>query len=163
MRPKLRQGHGIDFHRLTTDPVRPLMLGGLALESELALVGHSDADVVLHALADAMLGALAQGDIGDLFPDTDQRYKNMDSALIVAEALNRVQIAGYRLANIDLTLIGEVPRIKPHRLRIRERLAQILSLPLDCISLKATTTETMGALGRKEGVGCMATVLLEAT
>ncbi|MBE7438703.1 MAG: 2-C-methyl-D-erythritol 2,4-cyclodiphosphate synthase [Spirochaetales bacterium] len=160
MRPAQRQGHGLDFHRLSVDPGRPLILGGTTIPSDLALLGHSDADVILHALSDALLGALARGDIGDLFPDTEERYKNMDSQLILKAALDLMQKDGYHLANVDLTVMGEVPRIKPHRLAIRERLSELLGLPLSSISLKATTTETMGALGRKEGVGCMASVLL---
>lgn len=155
-----RIGSGLDFHRLVLDVERPLVLGGHTVPGELALEGHSDADLILHALADAILGALAQGDIGDLFPDTDPAYKNMDSSIIIEKSLELMRSANLELANVDLTVIGETPRIKPHRQAIRERLSQLLGLPITDISLKATTTEKMGALGRKEGLGCLAQVLL---
>ncbi len=155
-----RTGFGLDFHRLIRDAERPLMLGGVEIPGELALEGHSDADVVLHALADALLGALGMGDIGEFFPDTDATLKNMDSAVILAHARDAATQRGYRISNIDLTLIGEAPRLKPHKAAIRARLAQLLGLDAERIGLKATTTEKMGALGREEGVACAATVAL---
>ncbi|MCB1324914.1 MAG: 2-C-methyl-D-erythritol 2,4-cyclodiphosphate synthase [Spirochaetales bacterium] len=156
----LRIGNGLDFHRLKTDPSRPLLLGGYEIASELALEGHSDADVVLHALADALLGAIGQGDIGQHFPDSDESLKNLDSRKIVNFALGLVREHGFRIANIDLTLVGEKPRVAVHRDAIRASLAGILGLDVTRIGFKATTTEKMGALGRSEGVACLATVLL---
>ncbi|MBX7057748.1 MAG: 2-C-methyl-D-erythritol 2,4-cyclodiphosphate synthase [Leptospirales bacterium] len=156
----MRVGQGVDFHRLIQDRNRPLMIGGIEIPGDLALQGHSDADVGLHALSDALLGALALGDIGDHFPDTDPAWRNMDSSAILQHCLQKMLERGYGLSNVDLTLLGEQPRIKPHRQRMRERLADLLDLPLDAVSVKATTTEKMGALGREEGLAAMAVVLL---
>lgn len=156
----LRLGNGLDFHRLVRNPARPLVLGGRIIESDLALEGHSDADLILHALADAILGALAGPDIGELFPDTDPSLKNMDSALIIRKALDWARDRGFRLMNVDVTIIGEQPKIKPHREAIRESLARLLQLEPDRVGLKATTTERMGFLGRGEGLGCLSTALL---
>lgn len=136
------------------------MLGGCRIESPLALEGHSDADVVLHALADAVLGALGLGDIGEFFPDTDAQFKNLDSARIIEHALAAMGERGYRLANVDCTLVGQKPKISPHKPVIRASLARLLELPEDCVGLKATTTEKMGALGRAEGLACLASALL---
>jgi 2-C-methyl-D-erythritol 2,4-cyclodiphosphate synthase len=155
-----RTGFGLDFHRLIRDAARPLMLGGVEIPGELALEGHSDADVALHALADALLGALGLGDIGEFFPDTDANLKNMDSTIILAHARDAALARGFRIANIDLTFIGETPRLKAHKPAIRARLAELLALEPDRVGLKATTTEKMGALGRSEGVGCAAVVAL---
>ncbi len=155
-----RVGTGLDFHRLIEDAARPLLLGGFEIPGELALEGHSDADIVLHAVADAILGGLAEGDIGMLFPDTDVSLKNMDSARIIREALRRMRAKGFRLSNIDVTLIGEKPRINAHRGSIQKSLAALLELALDRIGIKATTTEKMGALGRAEGLACFASVSL---
>lgn len=163
MRPSIRIGNGIDFHKLTTDPERPFILGGYTIKSDLALIGHSDADILLHALADAILGALGLADIGQYFPDTDKSLKNMDSKLIVLKAVELMKERNYSLVNIDNTIIGEKPKIAPHRLNIIASLAKILDLPEDCISVKATTTEKMGAIGREEGIAVFSTVLLEST
>lgn len=156
----LRIGNGLDFHRLKTDPSRPLRLGGYEIATDLALEGHSDADVVLHALADALLGAIGAGDIGQHFPDSDGSLKDLDSRKIVVFAHELVRERGFEISNIDLTLVGEKPRIAAYRDAIRASLGAILGLALDRIGFKATTTEKMGALGRSEGVGCLATVLL---
>ncbi|MCR9142773.1 MAG: 2-C-methyl-D-erythritol 2,4-cyclodiphosphate synthase [bacterium] len=158
--PPFRVGNGLDFHRLIEEPDRPLMIGGVEIPGVLALQGHSDADVLLHALADAMLGAMGLGDIGEFFPDTDPRYKNMDSRDIINFVHSEVKQSGYKIANVDLTLIGERPKFTPHKAEIRRSLAALLAIPLDCVGCKATTTEKMGALGRSEGVGCLAAVLL---
>ena len=155
-----RIGTGIDFHKLELNAQRPLVLGGLEIPSPYALVGHSDADIVLHALADAILGALALGDIGDHFPDTDPGLKNMDSALILQKSLDLCSEKSFFPVNIDCTIIAEKPKIAPHRLAIRQSLSQLLSLPLDCVSLKATTTEKMGFIGREEGIEVVASVLM---
>jgi 2-C-methyl-D-erythritol 2,4-cyclodiphosphate synthase len=155
-----RIGNGIDFHKLEINPERPLLLGGFEISGELALVGHSDADIVLHAIADAILGALGEGDIGLYFPDTDPKWKNLDSKVIIQVVLEKMVHKGYKIENIDSTLVGERPKISPYRVQIQESLSQILQIPVENISLKATTTEKMGALGRKEGVGVFTTVLL---
>jgi 2-C-methyl-D-erythritol 2,4-cyclodiphosphate synthase len=153
-------GQGIDFHLLETNPERPFLLGGYSLDTDLSLVGHSDADILLHAIADAILGAMALGDIGDHFPDTDPNLKNMDSKRIIEKCLKLLNEGGYTLVNLDCTIIGEQPKISPHRLGIRQNLSLILNLPQDCISLKATTTEKMGAIGRKEGIAALAICLI---
>lgn len=156
----LRVGNGLDFHKLESNPDRPLILGGFVIPGEWALVGHSDADLVLHAISDAIYGALAMGDIGTHFPDTDPSLKNMDSRRIIGSALRSMEERGFGLMNMDITIIGERPKISPHREQISESLALLLGISADRIGVKATTTEKMGALGRKEGVGCLATVLL---
>lgn len=158
----MRIGQGIDFHKLIIDPSRPLILGGYCIESEYALVGHSDADILLHALADALLGALALGDIGMYFPDTDPELKNMDSAIIVQKACQLMEEKNYAIANIDATLICERPKIQPHNQPIRQSISKILAISQDQISLKATTIEKMGAIGRKEGMAAFVIVLLES-
>lgn len=156
----LRVGTGIDFHRLIEDHARPLLLAAVELPGSLALDGHSDADIVLHATADAILGALGLGDIGEYFPDTDADLHNMDSREIIRHALQAVRERGFRISNIDVTLIGERPKLAPQRAAVRSSLAQLLEISEEQTGLKATTTEKMGALGRKEGLACMATVLL---
>ncbi|EMK21326.1 2-C-methyl-D-erythritol 2,4-cyclodiphosphate synthase [Leptospira kirschneri] len=156
-----RIGNGIDFHKLEINPSRPLVLGGLECESEFALVGHSDADIILHAISDAILGASALGDIGQYFPDTDPSLKNMDSKMILAKCLELMKQKGFDLVNVDCTVIGEKPKIAPLKEKIIKSLSSLLDLPLDCVSVKATTTEKMGALGRQEGIGTFCSVLLE--
>ncbi|TGK29749.1 2-C-methyl-D-erythritol 2,4-cyclodiphosphate synthase [Leptospira yasudae] len=155
-----RIGNGIDFHKLEINPGRPLMLGGIECESEFALVGHSDADIILHALSDAILGALALGDIGQYFPDTDQKLKNMDSKIILFKCLELMKERNFALVNVDCTVIGERPKIAPLKGRITKSLSSLLDLSADCVSVKATTTEKMGALGRQEGIGTFCTILL---
>lgn len=162
MPPKYRVGNGIDFHQLAVNPDRPLILGGFTIESEWSLVGHSDADIVLHALSDAILGALGLGDIGQYFPDTDKSLKNMDSSIILKKCLDLMQERGYRLLNVDNTIVGEKPKIAPHRLNIISSLSKLLEIPPDQVSVKATTTEKMGALGRSEGLAVFSTVMLES-
>ncbi|MBL8022310.1 MAG: 2-C-methyl-D-erythritol 2,4-cyclodiphosphate synthase [Leptospirales bacterium] len=157
----IRTGTGLDFHRLIDDEARPLLIGGVEIPGKRALLGHSDADVLLHALADAILGASGHSDIGIYFSDKDQANKNLDSSVILKKSLALMSERGYRLSNADITLIGEEPRIAPHREKILERLADLLAIAQDRIGLKATTTEKMGALGRSEGVGCLATVLIQ--
>lgn len=156
-----RIGNGIDFHRLTLDKERPLILGGYVIESDYALVGHSDADILLHAVSDSILGALALGDIGQYFPDTDISLKNMDSKIILDKSLELMDNKGYEIVNVDATLLAEKPRISKYRLDIQNSLAQLLALPTDCVSIKATTTEKMGAIGREEGVSVFCTILLQ--
>lgn len=136
-----RIGNGIDFHKLEINLNRPLILGGIECESEFALVGHSDADIILHAISDAILGALALGDIGQYFPDTDPSLKNIDSKMILVKCLELMKEKNFDLVNIDCTVIGERPKIAPLKDRITKSLSNLLNLPLDCISVKATTTE----------------------
>lgn len=158
-----RVGNGIDFHKLIQEPFRPLVLAGVEVKSEFAFLGHSDADVILHAVADAILGALALGDIGVHFPDTDPQYKNMKSCRIIEKCLDLMAEKKFKLVNIDCTYVGDHPKINPIRAELNASLASIAKLPLDCVSIKATTSEGMGSLGRSEGVMVMATVLLEST
>ncbi len=155
-----RMGNGLDFHILEINPGRPFLLGGYEIKTDLALVGHSDADILLHAISDSILGALALGDIGKYFPDTDVSLKNMDSKIILKKVDSLMKERNYEIVNVDSTILCEVPKISPHREKITSSIADILNLSIDCISVKATTTEKMGALGRKEGVGVMSTVLL---
>ena len=154
----MRIGQGFDVHRFRAG--RPLRLCGHTVEGEIGLEGHSDADVGLHAVTDALLGAIAHGDIGELFPPSDPKWRDADSALFLAGALEMVGAAGYRLTNCDLTLIGERPRIAPHRAQLRSSLASLLNIPEDAVSVKATTTEGLGWIGRGEGLAALAIVLL---
>ncbi|MDH5654297.1 MAG: 2-C-methyl-D-erythritol 2,4-cyclodiphosphate synthase [Spirochaetia bacterium] len=156
----IRAGTGIDFHILVEDESRPLLLGGIKIPGILALKGHSDSDVILHAVADAILGALGEGDIGDYFPDTDPELKDMDSGRIIKHAMELISKKGFRISNCDITLIAEKPRISIYKPSIIKSVADLLSIDQKRIGLKATTTEKMGALGRGEGVSCIATVLL---
>ncbi len=157
----IRVGSGVDFHKLIQEPFRPLMLAGMEVKSEFAFLGHSDADVLLHAVADALLGAAALGDIGQHYPDTDASIKNISSTIITKKCLAMVEEKGWKLINVDCTYIGDHPKIAPIRTELIQSLAGVLSLPVDAVSIKATTSEGMGALGRSEGVMVMATVLIE--
>ena len=141
-RPTTRIGYGWDSHEFK--PGIPLKIGGITLPHDKGLGGHSDGDVLLHALTDALLGALAAPDIGSLFPPSDPQWKNADSALFLQEALKRVQAAGYKIANVDSTLILDAPNIGPHSAAIRSHVAKLLGIPLDCVGLKAKTLEGMG-------------------
>lgn len=154
-----RIGSGIDFHQLADG--RPLMVGGVHIPYHKGAVGHSDADVLLHAICDALLGAAALGDIGLHFPDTDQKYKGIDSKLLLAETAKLISAAGYQLVNIDTTLCLQEPKIKPYVARMQQTIAGILHTAPGNISIKATTTEGLGFVGRKEGLVAYATVLLE--
>lgn len=156
----IRVGTGLDFHRLIENKERPLLLGGYLVPGEYALEGHSDADIIFHALADAIFGALGLGDIGMYFPDTDPNLKGMDSSEIIQAAVDAMEQKGYFISNVDITIIGERPKVGPHRWQIRDSVAAHLGVDSDQVGIKATTTEKMGALGRKEGIGCLATVLL---
>lgn len=153
-------GQGFDVHRYDAD--RELVLGGCILEGEPGLAGHSDADVLLHALVDAVLGALGAGDIGEHFPPDEPRWAGADSTVFLCRALELLEEAGGQLEHVDLCLIGEQPRLKPHKARIRTHLADLLGLPMGAINLKATTTEGLGFTGRREGlaVQALATVTL---
>jgi len=152
-------GQGFDAHRF--GPGEQVWLCGVCIPHDLGLVGHSDADVGLHALVDAILGAIGAGDIGDHFPPTDPRWKGAASHLFLTHAAELARSRGARLANVDVTLICEAPRIKPHREAMRAKLAELLDLPLGRVSVKATTTEGMGFTGRSEGIAAQAVVALD--
>lgn len=154
-----RIGYGIDFHQLAEG--RKFILGGVHIPFEKGLLGHSDADVLLHAICDALLGALALGDIGVHFPDTGNAYKDADSRNLLAASHEMIRKEGYRVVNIDSTVCLELPKIKPHTAEMQRVIAAILGITEKDISIKATTTEQMGFVGRGEGVVAYATVLLE--
>ncbi|MCK4874200.1 MAG: 2-C-methyl-D-erythritol 2,4-cyclodiphosphate synthase, partial [Phycisphaerales bacterium] len=159
--PPFRVGLGYDLHRLvSTSPARPLILGGVEISRDVGPISHSDGDAVLHALTDAILGALAEPDIGELFPDSDPANAGRDSAAFLGEALRRMRQAGYSLANADITLILEQPKISPHKDRVRRRLAELLTIPLDCVNLKGKTHEQVDAVGEGRAVEVHAVVLL---
>ena len=154
----MRIGQGIDIHRFSDDPHRPLVLGGVVIEGGRGLGGHSDADAVCHALADAVLGAVNLGDLGRHFPDTDPVWEGADSVGLLTEVVRMAADAGYVVANADCTVIADAPRLAPHTDAMIERLSAVLRAP---VSVKATRAEGLGALGRAEGIACMAVVLME--
>ena len=155
----IRIGSGVDFHQLTAD--RDLWIGGVKIPHHKGALGHSDADVLLHAICDALLGALALGDIGFHFPDTDPAYKNIDSKKLLQHTFNLIQAKGYSVVNVDSTLCLQAPKISPYISSMQKTIASILSISESDVSIKATTTEKMGFIGREEGVVAHATVLLE--
>lgn len=157
----VRVGQGYDVHRLV--PGRRLVLGGEEIPFELGLEGHSDADVLLHALGDALLGAASLGDLGSHFPPADERWRGAASVDLLGRIFEMVQGRGFRVANCDLTLIAEAPKLAPYRDRIRQRVARVLELSPDAVGLKATTNEGLGAIGRGEGIAALAVVLLVTT
>jgi 2-C-methyl-D-erythritol 2,4-cyclodiphosphate synthase len=150
---------GFDVHPFGDDPNRPLLLGGVALEGP-GLAGHSDADVIAHAVADALLGAAALGDIGSFFPDTDQQWKDADSIALLRHVAASVAEAGYRVGNVDCSVILEAPKLAPHRQLMQERLTEAVGAP---VTVKAKRAEGLGALGRREGIACYAVALVEET
>ncbi|MBV4356601.1 2-C-methyl-D-erythritol 2,4-cyclodiphosphate synthase [Pinibacter aurantiacus] len=154
-----RIGFGIDFHQLVEG--RDLWIGGIKIPHTKGALGHSDADVLLHAICDAMLGALSLGDIGIHFPNTDEKYKNIDSKILLQETFKLITDKGYEIVNIDSSLCLEAPKIKKYSGEMRETIARILNLSIDDVSIKATTTETMGFVGREEGLVAYANVLLK--
>lgn len=157
----MRVGLGYDVHRLVED--RPLILGGVEIPYEKGLLGHSDADVLLHAISDALLGALALGDIGLHFPDTDERWKGADSAILLKEVYRMVSDKGYQVSNIDTTVALQRPKLRPYIDQIRASIAGILDVEVSCISVKATTTETLGFVGVGDGASAYAICLLKST
>lgn len=159
-RPPFRIGHGFDVHQLVEG--RSLILGGVQIPHHLGLDGHSDADAVLHALCDALLGAIAGSDIGALFPNDDERWKGRNSADFVAACMARVTAAGYAVANADITIHAERPKLRPHIDTMRARVAAMLGVPADRVGMKAGTMEKMGFVGREEGIAADAVVLLTA-
>lgn len=154
-----RIGQGIDFHQLAEG--RELWLGGVLIPHSKGAVGHSDADVLLHAICDAMLGALSMGDIGQHFPDTDAKYKGIDSKILLKHTYELIQQKGYKLVNVDSTLLLQAPKIRPYVAQMQTTIADILKLTIDDVSIKATTTEHLSFIGREEGVVATANVLLQ--
>lgn len=158
---QLRIGHGYDAHRFAEpSDNRPLMLGGIEVPHDRGLIAHSDGDALIHALCDALLGALALGDIGRHFPDTDQAYKNADSAVLLQRVLGLVKNLGWSVVNADMTILAQSPRMAPHINAMRSRIATLLEVEVDVVNVKASTTEGMGFVGRKEGLETHAVVLL---
>ena len=155
----MRIGHGYDVHRLVEG--RKLILGGVQIPYEKGLDGHSDADVLLHAVSDALLGAAGLGDIGRHFPDTDPAYKGADSLELLRIVGQKVREAGYRVSNVDVTLIAQKPKVGPYIETMTQNIANALQLPLSRVNVKATTEEHLGFTGRLEGISCHAVCLLE--
>jgi 2-C-methyl-D-erythritol 2,4-cyclodiphosphate synthase len=154
----IRIGYGVDVHRLESG--LPLFLGGLQIPSELGAVGHSDADVLLHAICDALLGAANLRDIGYHFADTDPQFKGIDSKILLREVVKLVEAKGYRVVNIDSTVIAEAPKINPHIPGMQKIIAEILKVAEDCISIKATTHEKVDSFGKKEAIKAYTACLL---
>jgi 2-C-methyl-D-erythritol 2,4-cyclodiphosphate synthase len=155
---KLRIGYGIDFHQLVEG--RDLVIGGVTIPHHKGALGHSDADVLLHAICDALLGAACLGDIGVHFPDTSSEFKNIDSKILLAKTRVLIEAEGYAVGNIDASLCLEAPKIKPYVARMQETIAGILGIGIKDVSIKATTTETMGFVGRQEGLVAHAVCLI---
>lgn len=155
----LRIGNGYDIHRLVSD--RPLILGGVTIPHELGLLGHSDADVLTHAIMDAMLGALSLGDIGHYFPPSDPKWAGADSLKLLARVHDLVREAGWQVSNLDSVIIAERPKLKPYLPAMRDRLANVLTLQVDQVSVKATTNEKLDAIGQEEGIAVYAVALLQ--
>jgi 2-C-methyl-D-erythritol 2,4-cyclodiphosphate synthase len=153
-----RVGNGYDVHQLAEG--LPLVLGGVKIPHTKGCVAHSDGDVLIHALCDALLGALALGDIGQHFPDTSDDYKGIDSKILLARVAEMIRAAGWEIVNVDNTLLAQKPKIAPYVPLMRQTLAEVLGLPLDAVSVKATTTEHLGFVGREEGIAAQATCLL---
>ena len=155
----MRIGMGYDVHQL--GPNRKLILGGLEIPYDQGLLGHSDADVLLHAITDALIGALALGDIGKLFPDTDNQYAGIDSRILLRKVWEIIKEKGYKLGNLDATICAQKPKLQPYILQMRHNIAQDLECSIDDISVKATTEEKMGISGSEKGMTAYAVVLLE--
>ena len=155
----MRIGFGFDVHQLVKD--RRLIIGGIEIEHELGLLGHSDADVLIHAICDALLGAANLRDIGFHFPDTDERYKNVDSKILLKETTRLLVKKGYRISNVDATICAERPKLNPHIPAMQVTLAPLMGISEDDISIKATTTEKLGFTGRQEGISAYAVCLIE--
>ena len=155
----MRIGHGYDVHRLVED--RKLILGGVEIPCEKGLLGHSDADVLLHAVMDALLGAAGLRDIGYHFPDTDMQYKGADSRVLLRAVKTKLDAAGYRVSNVDVTMIAQAPKLKPYIPQMMENIAADLEIDMSRINVKATTEEHLGFTGNLEGMSCHAVCLLE--
>lgn len=155
----MRIGHGYDVHAFEAS--RPLILGGLEIPHDFGLKGHSDADVLLHTITDAILGALALGDIGKFFPDTDDKFKDADSSLLLAEVVEMMQQKGYEIGNIDAVVIAERPKLRGYIDQMRKNVAALLKTDISNVNIKATTSEKLGFTGREEGIASEAVVLLK--
>lgn len=155
----MRIGHGYDVHKLVEG--RKCIIGGVDIPSELGLLGHSDADVLLHAISDAVLGAAAMGDIGHLFPDTDDKWKGADSLKLLEEVVKQVSERGYKIINIDSTILAQVPKMAPYILDMRKNIAKACNVDVDLVSVKATTEEGLGFTGAKQGIAVHAVCLIE--
>ena len=155
----MRIGHGYDVHKLVEG--RDLILGGVKIDHHLGLLGHSDADVLLHAVSDALLGAAGLGDIGKHFPDTDPQYKGADSLKLLEIVAQRVKEAGYRVSNIDVTMIAQRPKMRPHIEKMEANIASAVGIDVSRVNVKATTEERLGFTGSEEGMSCHAVCLLE--
>lgn len=155
-----RIGHGFDVHKFGEGD--EIILGGVSIPYQQGLIAHSDGDVVLHALTDAILGAAALGDIGKHFPDTDPDFAGADSRILLKKAYQEVLKKGYKLGNLDITIMAQAPKMAPHIDSMRENIAQDLALDIDCVNVKATTTEKLGFTGRKEGIAVASVALLIA-
>lgn len=156
---KIRVGHGFDVHCFGGEG--PCTLGGVKVPYEKGLIAHSDGDVLIHAVCDAILGAFALGDIGHFYPDNDDRFLNIDSRILLRDVYLKIKTLGYHIGNIDVTVLAQVPKLAPYEQKMRENLAEDLQTDLQNISIKATTTEKLGFVGRKEGIAVEAVVLLE--
>jgi 2-C-methyl-D-erythritol 2,4-cyclodiphosphate synthase len=154
----VRIGQGIDIHRFSEDPHRPLVLGGVVIEGARGLGGHSDADAVCHAISDAVLGAVGLGDLGRHFPDTDPVWEGANSVDLLTDVVRMARQEGYACANADCTVVADTPRLSPHTEAMMAKLTAVLGAP---VSVKATRAEGLGALGRAEGIACLAVVLME--
>ena len=155
----MRIGHGYDAHRLVEG--RKLIIGGVTIPHNTGLLGHSDADVLSHAIMDALLGAAALGDIGDAFPDQDERFKDADSMLLLQKVVSKLHEVGYHIVNIDSTIVAEAPKLKPFTPKMIENISEVCNIPANCVSVKATTEEKMGFTGQKEGICAHCVCLIE--
>ncbi len=155
---KYRTGIGFDVHAFADD--RKLIIGGVEIPYEKGLAGHSDADVLLHSITDALLGSLALGDLGNHFPDTDQKYKDADSKVLLRDAYNLIKEKGYKIGNIDAVVSAQKPKLSPFIDEIREVISKLLDTEIENVSIKATTTERLGFVGREEGIAAFSTVLV---
>lgn len=157
----MRIGHGYDVHKLCEN--RKLILGGVCIPYELGLLGHSDADVLLHAISDSLLGAAALGDIGKFFPDTDEKYRGADSLKLLEQVCARIKENGYKIENIDATVLAQRPKLRPYIDEMRENIAAACGIDVSCVSVKATTEEGLGFTGKGEGIAAHAVCLIDKT
>jgi 2-C-methyl-D-erythritol 2,4-cyclodiphosphate synthase len=157
--PAYRIGMGYDVHPFAEG--RPLILGGMTITYHQGLAGHSDADCLVHAICDALLGAISAGDLGSHFPDSDPRYKDVESLLLLKKVIEMVEQKGFRITNIDATVVAQTPKLAPYRPQMEEKIAQIVGVEDEQVNVKATTTEGLGSIGRGEGIAAYAVVLVE--
>ena len=155
----MRIGHGYDVHKLVEG--RKLIIGGVEIPHDLGLLGHSDADVLTHAIMDSLLGAAALGDIGGLFPDNDPKFEGADSLVLLKEVCKVIAEKGYKISNIDSTVIAQKPKMKPYIEQMRTNIAEVCGIDIDCVNVKATTEEKLGFTGREEGISAYAVCLLD--